>query len=855
MTGRSVKDFLGKAAPAGYVAGAGRGAQGFVTRPDLGPGSSVAVAAVAPTAEDRPDEAENEEGLLAAQGPLGADDEEADFIFAEIEAKMRERRGNRKTIVQKKVVNNNDPAMLFAAEKLKLRQVTADEWAHLPESGDFIAKRAKKSNEKERYTPVPDSVLVGSTMKTLDDDPDFRTVGEARERVLGARLDMAEGVGTQASIDPAGYLAGLEEQTTASGQVNDIKRARALLRSAVNTNPLNSAAWIAAARVEEVAGNMKQARAVLAEALEACPDSEDIWVDAVRISPSNESPIILARALQHLPQSPQLWIRAANMEKDAAQAKKVLRKGLEANIESIDLWKALVEREEDSEDARVLLSKAVEVCPQSSELWIAFARLESRENAQKILNKARQLNPNSLMVWMAAARLEEAHGNEGGIVQKIVARAVSELSQQSAALSQSDWMREAINCEHGGDVLCAEAIVQEIWKREQSDSANDSAQVLALESEAALAEGAQHVSRTLLKIATAQHPERDDMWIRLINVSANTQEISSLYEAALSACPSSVKLWTLYSNATGDDSILKRAIAVNPQSEELWVHAAKFHVDGGDLQTAKNILDAASNVIQSETLFRKRAKLELRLGQPDAAIKTLQAGLSIFPKSDLLWLLSCQLDSSQWERALVACPQSPSILKECANHLAATQQMRARAILERGRQMLPDSAALWMASVELELQLESLPQARSLLTRGLHKCPTDSILWFTAISIEPRPLRKAKAMEAIRRCGNDALVFSAVAQLMELERNLPSAREYYERAAAADPNIGDAWARYLIFNRRHCPDEIDSLFERIATAKPKGGPRWSVFRKDPKWWSHPFNTVFESFVNVLEHSN
>ncbi len=33
----SVKDFIGKAAPAGYVAGLGRGATGFTTRPDLGP--------------------------------------------------------------------------------------------------------------------------------------------------------------------------------------------------------------------------------------------------------------------------------------------------------------------------------------------------------------------------------------------------------------------------------------------------------------------------------------------------------------------------------------------------------------------------------------------------------------------------------------------------------------------------------------------------------------------------------------------------------------------------------------------------------------------------------------------------
>ena len=37
MFNNKLKDFLGKPAPAGYIAGLGRGASGFVTRPDIGP--------------------------------------------------------------------------------------------------------------------------------------------------------------------------------------------------------------------------------------------------------------------------------------------------------------------------------------------------------------------------------------------------------------------------------------------------------------------------------------------------------------------------------------------------------------------------------------------------------------------------------------------------------------------------------------------------------------------------------------------------------------------------------------------------------------------------------------------------
>ncbi len=38
-----VKDFLGKAGPTGYIAGLGRGASGFITRPDIGPARDIMV--------------------------------------------------------------------------------------------------------------------------------------------------------------------------------------------------------------------------------------------------------------------------------------------------------------------------------------------------------------------------------------------------------------------------------------------------------------------------------------------------------------------------------------------------------------------------------------------------------------------------------------------------------------------------------------------------------------------------------------------------------------------------------------------------------------------------------------------
>jgi len=42
--------------------------------------------------------------------------------------------------------------------------------------------------------------------------------------------------------------------------------------------------WIAAARVEEVAGKLVDARAIIQSGCEACPKSEAVWLEAARLN-------------------------------------------------------------------------------------------------------------------------------------------------------------------------------------------------------------------------------------------------------------------------------------------------------------------------------------------------------------------------------------------------------------------------------------------------------------------------------------------------------------------------------------------------------------------------------------------
>lgn len=125
MSGR--KDFLSQPAPENYVAGLGRGATGFTTRSDLGPARegpseeqikealakrAAQLGNAPPTAygvtgkkedddnddNERFQDPDNESGLFAG-GNYDREDDEADRIYDEVDAKMDRRRKQRRLVL------------------------------------------------------------------------------------------------------------------------------------------------------------------------------------------------------------------------------------------------------------------------------------------------------------------------------------------------------------------------------------------------------------------------------------------------------------------------------------------------------------------------------------------------------------------------------------------------------------------------------------------------------------------------------------------------------------------------------------------------------------------------------------
>ena len=59
------------------------------------------------------------------------------------------------------------------------------------------------------------------------------------------------------------------------------------------------------------------------------------------------------------------------------------------------------------------------------------------------------------------------------------------------------------------------------------------------------------------------------------------------------------------------------------------------------------------------------------------------------------------------------------------------------------------------------------------------ECPTSGVLHAEAISMAPRPQRRSRSVDALKRCNDDPHIIAAVAQLFWHDRKvdrLPSAR-------------------------------------------------------------------------------
>ncbi|EPQ26135.1 uncharacterized protein PFL1_06343 [Pseudozyma flocculosa PF-1] len=937
--------FLSMQAPPGYVAGLGRGASGFTTRSDIGPARQASSSASSAKkdkdegrggGDDEEDDGryqdpENETGLFAGTA-YDRDDEEADRIWEDVDRQMDERRRKfreqrEKEEMEKMRKERPKIQAQFADLKRGLSSVTEEEWAALPEAGNITGKKRKAAAAREaretRSIAIPDSVLLGNAARnvvesTVTDDADgaassvpdgamtsLTEIGSARNKIFSHQLDQASSSSSMASgsastVDPKGYLTELSSVAIKSNtEIGDIKKARALLDSVIKTNPKHAPGWIAAARVEEVAGKMATARKIIQQGCEQCPKNEDVWLENARLNTKDNAKVILARAVQHLSQSVKIWLKAVDLENDPESKKRVLRKSLEYIPNSVKLWKELVNLEENPEDARILLSGAVGAIPMSIELWLALARLSTPADAKKVLNEARKTIPTSHEIWIAACRLIEETDAKEALVDKTMAAAVNALRKAGAVLSRDQWLREAEKVEGEGSPMTCAAIVKATMELDLDEQ--DRRTVWVEDAESARDKGCIETARSLLAYTLKVFPDRANIWRQAADLEkqhGTRESLESLLERAVTNCPKAETLWLMYakekwlaSDVAGARAVLIRAFDKNIGSEEISLAAAKLESETGQKVAAARLLERARIEVGSPRVWLKSAVFARNQGRKAEALDLVRQALAKFPTYDKFHMMHGQLlragaadgdddggatgaDAASgsnnpsnpsndknikaareaYAKGVKACPHStPLWLLSSRLEEEAGIQIRARAILEKARLLNPKNDELWSESASVEERSGSVAQARTMVSRGLQECPTSGLLWSQSIWMEPKPARKTRSADALKKTGDDARVICTVARLFWNDRKIDQARKWFQRMVKADASWGDGWAWWFKFERQHGNEQgREALREKCVEVRPKYGRVWQEVAKDASRPDRAIGEVLEATADRLE---
>lgn len=881
--------WLDQAPPKGYVAGVGRGATGFSTRGDKSKNkdrNNNGTGARVPVRQHTPNGGEDNTAFADAAETEAA---EAQRVFSLIDAK---RNGQGKAA--DKPGPTADKSGQFAALKRDLEMVSAQQWLSLPAASDMTRrnKRLRLEEQLNRKTyAAPDSLAGG----TLGGDGasarvDLARLTADREKLLQKSLDAARPLAAEPVENPSAPV----ETQNPDGE--ETARQRVLLRSYRRADPRNANAWLAAAQLEERCGRGSAARRLLAEACAHNPHSAELWLESVRVhalGPENDGKSVVAAALRFLPRSEALWLRAAELEARPADQYRVVRRALERVPESERLWELAVALEGSGPGRARVLAKALEFVPRSFALWRTLAEAQMREGdcagARQTLNRARKALSGDASasasalprVWVLALRVEE-RADPNVPLERLCKMLRKGLGQCDNAVSFEGLLK----------------IAREVEGAEPpSPRAVEAVAAVAVERAGKLAAEPSVDSHppSLTKLFCLKHaalttPHRLSLWVALRDVCEKLGRMDALYtsfDTVLFASgqalpPALTKLALVYAkvvwqhdeDVSGALRIVDRALALDPSGEHSSVLlAAKVKLLGqaGEYDAIGELFRKHEGAVRSSPslLYKQVNYLRFR-GDTQSALDLLQQCIGTFPNDHKFRLQLSQLHESEGElqQAHDALSEGIKVLQgqtgDASNlallyterarleEVSMGKPTRARATLDLALSHLSNGpgdsdafVALTVARARLEVRAGNDAQARLLVDQALQRagCAGSAALWAERLALLPPTARGASARktafrDALRATQSSAPVLLAVGRSLYADAQYAAAAKWCERAARAEPLLGDAWlwwarAESALGAAGRDPAGLARVQTGVAEAEPVHGAEWTRVSKAP----------------------
>ncbi|KAI3635936.1 hypothetical protein MIR68_006034 [Amoeboaphelidium protococcarum] len=783
------KDFLGKAAPIGYVAGLGRGAHGFTTSADYGPnrviekpkhGESVDIKAAAEEARRMFQIADRSGGQLNSNYQKDLDvftvvdkeDEEADRVYAQVEQRLQNRR-KRKQLQSQTQESGHEQAKqapLHVDNDLKqqLQSISAEEWANIPDAVDLVAVGRKSKRARERllekqfFGPTKDFIL-DSARNNLKKE--FQVVDFEQQQQLASANVM--------NVDEVDPLISDEQQSSAINIKDELIRSK-LDRVAKNTI---SGQQSVDNRTDLYLSQLTQQSSAF-NGLQSQGQSKEQQQQLRSITDIQTTRQLLTAVIESEPYNPQSWLAAAQLEEQDGQfgkARKLLEQGCIKCPKNEELWLNAV-RLARPDSIKLVLGNALSHLRQSEMLWIKAIEMESNLASKvKIMDEALRQVPTSTSLWLLrvdhakddSERLSTLHravqmANQDPLLwQKLLSlESQQDIDQSfSMALQQcgdADLLLISVSfAKRLEDLQSGQSSIQKVLskglQKAMQSQLLDVPQILN-HAQNCIKSGHKLTASALIYEFVLQCPAdlyTVQKWQSIVDDSFSHSESESLL----------ILLITLVRKYPTEVGWFSRAVnlALECGQNEYFDHLIKLAIDSDELYDVKSLLKVADflfNNRHQDKLFnlfdqctQKWPKCEdfwlhyisvtTSLGEKIKAQQIMANALN-YIESDRLQaqFLSQMKDSGdlkqfqpQLDQALLKYPNSVDLLLMKADLLEQsgdTKQLRQ--LYASATSKCPQSVDLWLRYVKFERQTGSMMKARALINKALQRNPKNQIL-------------------------------------------------------------------------------------------------------------------------------
>ena len=705
--------------PVNYIAGAGRGAQGFTTRSDIGPArpaiddpSSVVIGQAPPVgyiagrgrgmgelardqgelshkqlqqesdrsgdySESNYDEFTGYSERLFTRGlPYDDDDLEADSIYESIDERMDSRRKRKREIEMldnlKKNRGSNRPTIAdqFADLKRDLANVTTEQWESIPEIGDYNLNLKQRNKRNEIFTPLPDSILhnaashVGSNNLLSHAISGLDTPNNHGGNISSIPgMGMAEARGTVLSLKLDKMSDSVTGQTVVDpkGYLTDL-----------NSLKITSDAEI---------GDIQKARTLLSSVTSTNPKHGPGWIAAARVEEFAgkilQARKIIRQGCEASPDSEDVWLEAARLN-TADNAKTILASAVRHLPNSVKIWLKAADLEINEHQKKIVLRRALEFIPNSVKLWKTAIELEGVEDARIMLTRAVECVPHSVDMWLALARLE-TYDN---------ARKVLNNAREAIPTEPSIWITAAkLEEAHGASGEVINRIIEKALASLAQYQVVIDREKWLKEAAAVEASGSPLTCAAIVRHTIHLGLEEED-WRQ-----------TWLDDAEACLTPSSSGSGSKNLSIETARAIYKRCIEVFPNKKSVWIAAAMLEKQHGTLDRLDALLlEAVKHCPHAEILWLMAAKEKWIHNEIANARAILVEAFDMNPNSEQIWLAAVKLE---WETKEIS---------------------RARILLSKAREAA-STERIWMKSALLEHEVGALDEELELLNEAMKRYP------------------------------------------------------------------------------------------------------------------------------------